>query len=94
MTIRFLNPVQHAEIKPASLAPRLSSLDGITLGLLSNGKENADELLRLVADELKAEYFLKDVVSVKKIGAGVNCSPKVIEELVSGCDAVITATGD
>ena len=94
MTIRYLNPVQEAAVKPASLAPRLPSLEGCRLGLLSNGKENADALLQMVAQEIKTNFSVKNVVSVTKFGAGINCPPKFMEDLLSRCDAVITAVGD
>lgn len=94
MTIRFLNPVQEADANPANMAPRLSSLDGATLGFLSNSKQNADSLLRCVAEELKSEFSLNGLVHENKFNAGTNCPTKLIDELVSKADAVITAIGD
>ena len=94
MTIQFLNPVQEAEANPATLAPRLSSLDGATLGFLSNGKENAGRLLEFVAEELNAKFALKGLVNVDKVHAGINCPPKMLDDLVNQVDAVISAIGD
>lgn len=94
MTIQFLNPVQEAEANPATLAPRLSSLDGATLGFLTNGKENAERLLDYVAEELNAKFTLKGLVKVDKVHAGINSSPKMLDDLVGQVDAVITAIGD
>ncbi len=94
MTIHFLNPVQESEANPATLASRLSSLDGATLGMLPNGKENAERLLEYVAEELNSRFSLKGLVNVDKIHAGINCPPKILDDLVSQVDAVITAIGD
>ena len=94
MTIKYLNPVQEPGIAPASLAPRLASLEGMTLGLLSNGKTNAGKLLRMIAEELGNEFQLKGVVDANKGSAGNNCPPDVLEDLLDKSDAVITGLGD
>jgi len=94
MTIRYLNPVQEAEIVPARLAPRLTSMEGITLGLLSNGKTNADKLLEMIAGELGAVARLNGVVSKRKGSAGNNCPPDLLEDMLEKCDAVVTGLGD
>jgi hypothetical protein len=94
MTIRFLNPVQEADVNPANMAPRLSSLEGVRLGFLSNSKQNADRLLECVAEELKSKYSLNGLVHENKFNAGTNCPTELMDELVSKVDAVITAIGD
>jgi hypothetical protein len=94
MAIRFLNPVQEADANPANMAPRLSSLDGVRLGFLSNSKQNADRLLDYVSEELKSKFSLNGVVHVNKFIAATNCPTKLMDELTSKVDAVITAIGD
>ena len=94
MTIRYLNPVQEPEIASANLAPRLGSLEGIRLGLLSNGKTNAAKLLDMIADELQTETRLGSVIARGKINAGSNCPPDIFDDLAEQCDAVITGLGD
>lgn len=94
MSIRFLNPVQAAEVNPAVMAPRLSSLEGRRIGFLSNSKENADRLLVLVAEELKSRFALSGAVFEKKMNAGTNCPVKILDGLVSRVDAVVTGIGD
>ena len=53
MTIRVLNPTSESEATSLEPAPRLKSLKGKTVGLISNGKEgtvgffaHVDKLLR------------------------------------------------
>ena len=94
MTIRYLNPIQEADVAPATMAPRLESLEGISLGLLSNGKTNAGKLLRMIAEELGNAFPLKGVVDRAKGSAGNNCPPDLLEDLLEQSDAVITGLGD
>jgi hypothetical protein len=94
MVIRFLNPVQEADVNPANMATRLSSLDGVRLGFLSNSKQNADRLLENVGEELKSKFSLNGLVYENKFNAGTNCPSKLMDELLSKVDAVITAIGD
>ena len=50
MTIIYtLDPRDTAETSPAARAIRPASLDGKTLGLLSNNKPHSEEMLRMVA---------------------------------------------
>ncbi len=94
MSIRFLNPVQAAEVSPAVMAPRLSTLEGMRIGFLSNSKENADLLLTLVAEELQSRFALSEVAFEKKMNAGTNCPVRILDGLVSRVDAVVTGIGD
>jgi hypothetical protein len=75
------------------LAPRLPGLDGKVLGLLANGKVNAERLLDLVREGLETRYALRDVVTVTKASAARVAAPEVLEAL-GRCDAVVTAIGD
>ena len=94
MSIRYLVPTQEADNIPAGLASRLKSLNGITLGALSNGKANATRLLELVCEEMKARYGVADVVTEVKLAAVSNCPGTLLDHLAARSDAVITAIGD
>ena len=94
MTIKFLNPVQEAQVESAHRAPRLKKLDGIALGLLSNGKTNAAKLLNLIAQKMETQYDITAIISEAKGSAGNNCPPDIVNHLVEKCDAVITGIGD
>lgn len=94
MTIRYLVPTQEADAAPAGMAPRLRDLNGITLGILSNGKSNATRLLELVCEEMEAHYEIAAVVQEVKMAAGSNCPSVVLDKLAAQADAVITAIGD
>jgi len=94
MTIRFLNPVQSAEVVAARMAPRLDSLAGKTIGLLSNGKANASRLLAMIGEELSTDYGVKGVIEDAKLSASNNCAAATLDGLFGRCDAVITGNGD
>ena len=91
---RILDPTVEPDRAESAQAPRLSALDGKVLGLLANGKVNADRLLDLVREGLEARYRLRDVVTVAKPSASRVAEPEMLEELARRCDAVVTAIGD
>ena len=96
MTLKILDPTVPAEpATDVSVAKRVvGGLDGKVLGLLHNGKVNADRLLHLVRDQLAARYQLRDVVMLSKPSASRVADPAVLDRLARECDAVITAVGD
>ena len=95
MTIRILDPTVSAEESAGiAVAKRVGDLDGKVLGLLHNGKVNADRLLDLVREQLGARYRLRDVVMVRKPSASRVAEDAVLDRLARECDAVVTAVGD
>ena len=94
MTIKILDPTVPPTRTEASLAKRVSGLDGKVVGLLHNGKVNGDRLLQLVREELGARYDLRDVVAMAKPGASVVADDAMLDALASRCDVVMTAIGD
>lgn len=75
-------------------AARPSTLDGKTLGLLDNGKPNAERLLREVADELGGVFRLRDVLMFTKPTSGTPVEQTQMEEILSTCDFAVVALGD
>ena len=94
MGIVILDPTVAAEPAEAKAAGRLAGLDGKVLGLLTNGKVNADRLLDLVRGELATRYRLRDVVVRAKPNASQVAPEAMLDELARTCDAVVTAIGD
>ncbi len=89
--LRILDPVQEALPSNNALAPRLTSLSGKVVGLYSNGKLNADRLLEMVAEELKADGEF----TIKK---GSYAPERLMNDAewgdVNACDVVILTNGD
>jgi hypothetical protein len=91
--LRILDPTVGPDPAESALAPRVPELDDKVLGLLANGKANAERLLDLVREGLEARYRLREVITVTKPSASRVAAPEVLEQL-GRCDAVVTAIGD
>lgn len=94
MTIKYLYPVQDADVEQASMAPRLETMNGLTLGLLPNSKGNSLKLHQMIGEEIGRKFNLSKVIILNKGHASTNCDPEIIEEIVHEADAVITGLGD
>ena len=76
------------------IALRPGSLDGLVIGLLSNNKPNSELLLRDVAEMLKQQYAVKDVIEANKGSHRIPAPSEMIADLSERCDVVITATAE
>ena len=76
------------------VADRPTTLDGLTLGLLANGKLNSVEMLTAIHDVLADRFEFASVVERNKYNASRPCPEEIIDELVDKCDVVVTSSGD
>ena len=76
------------------IAQRPRTLDGLVVGLLSNNKPNSELLLRDVANLVKKQYAVKNVVEANKGSHRIPAPAEMIAELAEQCDVVITATAE
>ena len=92
--MQLVDPTSNDPGQSHTRAPSLSSLEGKTIGLLSNSKLNADVLLKETASLFQAEYGcdVRDVYF--KRNASAPAPSETIDKLVSECDFLITAAGD
>ena len=77
-----------------TMAPRLAGLDGLRIGLLSNGKANADALLHETAAQFERELGCRTIRLLDKRNASRPAPPDFLGELAAGADFLITAVGD
>ena len=84
--------VVEAETKPISA--RVSSLNGLRVGVLDNTKWNGRKLLEKTLSLLGAEDALGEVTYYKKESFSKNAGPGPIGQIAAGSDVVITAIGD
>jgi hypothetical protein len=93
----YVSPLGHPRTAGFSVAAR-PALQGGVLGLLTNGKPNADRLLRNLGDTLAAGHGVRDVMWLDKTaradGPGFAAPGWMLELLSSGTVAVLTASGD
>jgi hypothetical protein len=94
MDVEVLSPVSPPSVEVLPLAMRPGSLDGLRVGVLSNMKSNATELLDFVSDELRERVATIEVVrELKPQGPTVAAADDVMGRLQK-CEAVILAIAD
>ena len=67
---------------------------GLRLGILDNSKSNADHLLQMIVEGLKATLPVASVVALRKPGPAAGADPRVLDQLAEGADCVISAMAD
>jgi hypothetical protein len=76
------------------LAPALSHVDGLHVGLLDNNKTNAANFLRIVAERLIANFQVGSVSMVAKPALSKPAPDEVLDELESVADFIVIGIGD
>jgi hypothetical protein len=92
--VTVLHPAAEDVAEPQCLAPRLSSLQGRTVGLIDNHKRNANVYLEALGHLLQDRYGVSHVVTYRKISQSMPTPDEVLDQLASECDAIIHAVAD
>ncbi len=90
--LTILDPSAEAVMETATLSPRLGSLDGKVVGLYSNEKPKATELLELVGGILSERHDLRGIVRGIYNGLRVMRPDEWVD--VHECDAIVLTHGD
>ena len=93
-TYEVLDPRVQPIPEKAIIAPRPASLEGMSIGLLANGKQNSAELLEMIYEVLADRYDFSVVIAKNKGNASRPCPEDLLEELAERCDVIVTSTGD
>ena len=93
MTIRVLHPGNETEAASMQPAPRLKSLAGKTVGLISNGKEGTNGFFAHMDRLLRERYQVADVVLRTKSNYSAPAEEEIIDE-ARNWDLAITGLGD
>ncbi len=75
-------------------APRLKNLDSLTIGLMCNGKANADVLVKETGALFAKNHGCKLKDLWDKRNATVPAPPDMLVEIAEETDFLITAVGD
>lgn len=97
MTIReaLLDPTGASDQETnTSLAPRPTSLKGLTVGLLDNAKPNGAVILRAVGRELQEKYGVREFRMFQKGYFGTPVEESVVQQMLHNCDFAVAAIGD
>jgi len=90
--ISVLSPLGVNRVAARPIAPRLSTLDGLKLGVLNNSKPNSLMLQERVVERLAKHYGLAGVVVKQKASAAVGADD--LDGYAREVGAVITAISD
>ena len=90
--ITVASPVGINRVGTRAITPRLTSLDGIRLGILNNSKPNSLSLQQRVAELIGARVALGGLVTRQKPNAAIGAEK--LDEYAREVGAVITAIGD
>lgn len=93
-TTTVLNPAAEGETVSQRLAPRLSDLRGMTVGLIDNHKKNSDVYLEELAALLKDRFGVAEVINYRKDSQSIPSPSEVLDDLASQCQAIIHAVAD
>jgi hypothetical protein len=90
--ITVLSPLGVNRVGSQPIAPRLRSLEGVTLGVLNNSKPNSLELQQYVVDLIGRRHALKGSLTKQKPSAAIGAEG--LDAYAKEVGAVITAISD
>ena len=93
MSIEILDPPHEGGAAAFRAAPRLRSLRGARVGIVSNGKQGTVRFFDAVERELKDGHGVAEVVRLTKGNYSAPMEPEILEQ-ASALDAIIAGVGD
>jgi len=93
MTLRVLDPTNEMQVAGARLAERLTSLQGKTVGFISNGKEGTTGYFTHLERMLREDLGVADVVWRTKSNYSAPADPHIVQE-ITNWHAVFAGVGD
>lgn len=94
MTMQLVSPRGSRMREQRAMAARLTSWQGLRIGLLSNGKLNADLLLQETADCFIRQHACTLGPMLHKPFASKPAEPEQLRDLAAQVDFMITGNGD
>ncbi|MDP7066137.1 MAG: hypothetical protein QF637_00790 [Acidimicrobiales bacterium] len=91
--MEILNPSHEQLMAGQETPPRLLSLEGATIGVISNGKENTVPFFDRVEFILRNEYGVSEVIRRTKANYSAPAEAELMKEAM-GWDAVLSGVGD
>jgi hypothetical protein len=93
MVLQVLDPTNETAPPVGQRAPRLASLAGRTVGVISNGKEGTTGFFAHLDRMLREELGVAEVIRRVKANYSAPADPDIVDEL-RRWQAVVTGIGD
>jgi len=91
--MRILDPSNEGKSVGVQLAPRLASLEGLTVGIITNAKEGTKGYFTHLDRLLREEMGVADVIWREKSNYSAPCDAHIVEE-ITNWHAVFAGVGD
>lgn len=92
--ITILDPTAPLPSGEGSQPWQLDGLKGKVVGFIDNAKPNFNHLVDALSDVLVSQHGVAKVLKQRKPSASVPADKKVLEDIVTEADLVITGSGD
>ena len=89
--VKLVNPVGQRAAAKATLARRLESLEGKSIGFIDNMKPNANLFVQYIEEMIRADYPNVRTQTVRK---NFTSSKLIADQLEGKVDALVNAWGD
>ncbi|MES2564133.1 MAG: hypothetical protein V4637_15580 [Pseudomonadota bacterium] len=89
--VKLVNPVGVRAAAPVTLARRLATLEGKSIGFIDNMKPNANLFVQYVEEMMRAEFPRVTTHTVRK---NFTSSKLIADQLEGKVDALVNAWGD
>ena len=95
-TVRLVIPAapSPAQSPDAKITQRRVSEKSIRLGVLDNSKGNADHLLKMIVEGVRAQVPLASITFTRKPYVSMAAPPEILDQLAREADVVISAMAD
>ena len=93
MTFEVLDPSHGDDHHEFALAPRQASLEGATIGVISNGKQGTRRFFDALAEELKSTFGAAEVIRVTKTNYSAPADADIVEK-AKEWHALVAGVGD
>ena len=93
MGIQVLDPTHEGDARGLELAPRLDTLAGKTLAIVSNGKKGTQPFFNALERELKERFGVAEVVRLVKSNYSAPAEPPLLRDSARW-HALVSGIGD
>ena len=91
--MEFLDPTHESDARPFALAPRIASLEGKTIAIVSNGKKGTKPFFDTLEKEFLERYRAADVVRLTKDNYSAPAEPPLLRDSARW-HALVSGIGD